>query len=81
MGRGSVGFRSGPVSSQLEMVRRPLQCGSDMQEEEVRDVSWRKCGPELLTDLGWDGENRVTGKVRLLRTSGRGGKMEIQFRM
>lgn len=50
-------------------------------EEEVRDVSWRKSGPELLTDLGWDGENRVTGKVRLLRTSGRGGKMEIQFRM
>ena len=39
MGRGSVGFRSGPVSSQLEMVRRPLQCGSDMQEEEVRDDS------------------------------------------
>lgn len=54
MGRGSVGLRSGLVSSQLEMVRRPLQCGSDMQEEEVRGDS---LSPGVI-EIPWVGHVR-----------------------
>lgn len=33
MDRGSTGFHLRPVSSQLEMARRCLQCGSKVQEK------------------------------------------------
>lgn len=48
MSRGSWGFWSGLVSSQLEMAGRPLQRGSDMQEEEVRADSWFPGMVELI---------------------------------
>ena len=57
MSRGSAGFHSGLVSSQLERVRRPLPRGSDMPEEEVRsdiwssgmaEIAWVECVTEGL---------------------------------
>lgn len=69
MSRGSTGFHSGPVSSQLEMARRPLPCGSDMREEEVRGDSWSPG----MAEISWvEHVKAFNSERRAERPQGRG---------